>query len=128
MTRHGQLRMTMIERLQRIASLLVRFRLPIIILGGCCLVLLVLSVIEDPWLEDDRLLMPSLLGFCWALMLYSTGEIFQTLPEQATADTGWRRRLALRVRRLILSLLGLLMLVSTAALLVLSYQLLRVWL
>lgn len=128
MTRHGQLRMTMIERLQRIASLLVRFRLPIIILGGCCLVLLVLSVIEDPWLQDDRLLMPSLLGFCWALMLYSTGEIFQTLPEQVTADTGWRRRLALRIRRLFLSLLGLLMLVSTAALLVLSYQLLRVWL
>lgn len=117
----------MIERLQRIASLLVRFRLPIIILGGCCLVLLVLSVIEDPWLQDDRLLMPSLLGFCWALMLFSTGEIFQTLPEQATVDTGWRRRLALRFRRFFLSLLGLLTLVSTAALLVLSYQLLRVW-
>lgn len=117
--------MTMIERLQRIASLLARFRLPIVILGGLCLVLLVLSVIEDPWLQGDRLLMPSLLGFCWALMLYSTAEIFQTLPEQAAADAGWRRRLGLWLRRLFLSFLGLLTIVSTAALLVLSYQFLR---
>ncbi|MEX0965343.1 MAG: hypothetical protein WDZ52_15035 [Pseudohongiellaceae bacterium] len=118
----------MIERLQRIATILARFRLALFLLAGFSLGVLVLSMVENPWLEGDALLMPAVLGFCWALLLYSTGEIFQRTPGKAAEGTTFRRRMALRVRRLVFWVLGLLTVGSAIALLFLSYQLLRVWL
>ncbi len=118
----------MIERLQRIATVLARFRLPIFVLAGFSLSVLVLSLLDNPWLNSDELLMPSILGVCWALMMYSTGEIFQTLPREAGRDATLRRRLSAGVGRLLYWALGILTVLSTLALLVLSYQILRVWL
>jgi len=118
----------MIERLQRIATILARFRLAIFVLAGFSLLVLVLSVLDNPLLDGDTLLMPAILGFCWALMLYSTAELFQVIPDKAGREATFRRRMAVRVRRGILWVLGILSLASTAALLVLTYQLLRVWL
>lgn len=118
----------MIERLQRIATILARFRLAIFVLAGFSLVVLILSVLDNPLLDSDTLLMPAILGFCWALMLYSTGELFQRIPNKAGSEATFRRRMAVGVRRGILWVLGILTIASTGALLVLSYQLLRVWL
>lgn len=118
----------MIERLQRIATILARFRLPIFVLAGFSLLVLVLSVFDNPLLDNDTLLMPAILGFCWALMLYSTGELFQEIPSKAGIEATFRKRMAVRVRRGILWVLGILTLASSAALLILSYQLMRVWL
>jgi hypothetical protein len=118
----------MIERLQRIASLLQRFRLPIIVLGGFSGMVIGLSVVQNPLLEGDALLMPSILGFCWALMLYSTGELFQTVPPKMGKGEPLGRRFTVGFRRAILWVLAILTVGSVAALLVLSYQILRVWL
>ena len=118
----------MIERLQRIATLLARFRLAIFILAGFSLVVLVLSVLDNPLLDNDTLLVPAILGFCWALMFYSTGELFQGIPDKAGSEATFRRRMAVRVRRGMLWVLGILTIASAAALLILSYQLMRVWL
>ena len=43
----------MIERLQRIATILARFRLPIFMLAGFSFVVLVLSVLNNPLLDND---------------------------------------------------------------------------
>ena len=118
----------MIEQLQRIATILARFRLPIFMLAGFSLVVLVLSVLNNPLLDNDGLLMPAILGFCWALMLYSTGELFQEIPDKAGSEATFYRRIGVRVRRGIIWILGLLTIVSAAGLLILSYQLMRVWL
>ncbi|MBL6904814.1 MAG: hypothetical protein ISR27_04710 [Pseudomonadales bacterium] len=118
----------MIERLQRIATILVRFRLPIFVLAGFSSVIIVLSLLENPWLDGDSLLMPSILGLCWALMFYSTGELFQGVPDKAAAEDAFRRRAGVRVRRVLLWILGILTIISAVALLLLSYQLLRIWL
>ena len=118
----------MIKRLQRIATILARFRLPLFVLAGFSLVVFVLSVLDNPLLDNDGLLMPSILGFCWALMLYSTGELFQEIPNKIGSEATFRRRMGVRVRRGILWVLGLLTIVSAAGLLILSYQLMRVWL
>lgn len=118
----------MIERLQRIATILARFRLLVFVLAGFSLVVLILSVLDNPLLDNDTLLMPAILGFCWALMLYSTGELFQDIPNKAGSEATFRRRMAVRVRRGMLWILGTLTIASTAALVVLSYQLMRVWL
>ena len=118
----------MIERLQRIATILARFRLLVFVLAGFSLVVLILSVLDNPLLDNDTLLMPAILGFCWALMLYSTGELFQAIPEKAGSEATFRRRMAVRVRRGMLWILGILTIASAVALIVLSYQLMRVWL
>ena len=118
----------MIERLQRIATVLARFRLSIVVLAGFSLAVLVLSVLDNSLLDSDTLLMPAILGFCWGLMLYSTGELFQEIPDKAGSEATFRRRMAVRVRRGMLWILGILTIVSVAALLMLSYQLMRVWL
>jgi len=118
----------MIERLQRIATILARFRLPLFVLAGFSLVVLVLSVLDNPLLNNDGLLMPAILGFCWALMLYSTGELFQEIPDKAGSEATFHRRIGVRVRRGIFWILGLLTIVSVVGLLILSYQLMRVWL
>ena len=118
----------MIERLQRIATVLARFRLSLFVLAGFSLVVLVLSVLDNPLLDNDRLLMPAILGFCWALMLYSTGELFQEIPGKAGNEATFRRRMGVRVRRGILWVLGILTIAGAAGLLILSYQLTRVWL
>lgn len=118
----------MIERLQRIATLLARFRLTLFVLGGFSCVMLLLSVLENPWLAGDALLIPSILGFCWALMLFSLSAIFQAAPGREGAATSFRARLSLRLRRLFYWFLGMLTVATVLALLILSYQLLRVWL
>lgn len=118
----------MIERLQRIATLLTRIRLPIFVLAGFSLLVLVLSVLDNPLLHNDTLLMPAIIGFCWALMLYSTAELFRHVPDSAAADEPLRTRMAVRARRGLLWILGVLTIASSLALLFLSYQLMRVWL
>ncbi|MDG1025661.1 MAG: hypothetical protein P8N94_02820 [Gammaproteobacteria bacterium] len=118
----------MIERLQRIATILVRFRLPVFVLAGFSFAIIVLSLLDNPWLDGDSLLMPAILGLCWALMLYSTGELFQNVPGKAAAEDVFRQQAAVRVRRILLWILGILTTISALALLLLSYQLLRIWL
>ena len=118
----------MIERLQRIATILARFRLWIFVLAGFSLVTLVLSVLDNPLLENDSLLTPAILGLCWALMLYSIGELFQEIPGRAGSDATFRERMTVSVRRGILWILGILTTASTLALFMFSYQLIRVWL
>lgn len=97
-------------------------------LAGFSLLVLALSVLDNPLLDNDTLLMPAILGFCWALMLYSTGELFQVIPDKAGREMALRRRLAVRVRRGMLWILGILTIASGLALLILTYQLMRVWL
>tara|TARA_B110000444_G_scaffold259879_1_gene305017 strand:+ start:305 stop:661 length:357 start_codon:yes stop_codon:yes gene_type:complete len=118
----------MIERLQRIATILVKFRLPIFVMAGFSLLVLVLSVLDNPLLGNDSLLMPAIIGFCWALLLYSTGELFRDIPSKAGTETTFLRRMALRVRRGIRWMLAMLIIMSAAALFILSYKLMRVWL
>ncbi len=89
---------------------------------------LVLSLLENPLLDGDTLLMPAILGFCWALMLYSTGELFQFIPAKASKQEAFGSRIKVQLRRGLLWILGILTLISTVALLLLSYQILRVWL
>ena len=100
----------------------------IFVLAGLSLTVLVLSVLDNPLLDSDALLMPAILGFCWALMLYSTGELFQSIPDKAGREATFRRRIAVRLRRGLLWVLGILTIASGVALLILSYQLMRVWL
>lgn len=114
----------MIERLQRIASILMRLQPLIIILGLAFLALFAYSLLQ---FEGDRnsALLPAIAGFCWANLLFAFGRLFNQIPERPQAGHGFWRRWDLRFRRTLMTGMAILMLLLTLAVLLLSYQLLR---
>jgi len=117
----------LIDRLGRIAVIVQRGRWLWIALALAAAVLIAASVVENPWLEDDRWLMPGIVALCWPLTLLSFGRLFDSVPPAATDDMSWRGRLSRRLHRGMLWLLGLAMIGLTLAVLLLTWQLLRVW-
>lgn len=116
----------MIERLHRIATVLGRYQPWILVAATLCLMVVFASVIENPWLVSDEWLMPAIAGLLWLLLLYSLSTLFQSIPEAIEPGMGWRKRMSLKIRHSGLWLLGALFLVLSVAVLLLSYQLLRV--
>jgi len=117
----------LIDRLGRIAVIVQRGRWLWIALALAAAVLIAASVVENPWLEDDRWLMPGIVALCWPLTLLSFGRLFDSVPPAATDNMSWRGRLSRRLHRGMLWLLGLAMIGLTLAVLLLTWQLLRVW-
>lgn len=117
----------MIERLQGIAIFLSHFRLLLIGLGMGFFGIFVLSLFDTELLHGDDWLIPALVGLCWSLTLYSLSKLFLVVPARADADSAWRVRLSVAIRRGLLWLLALLMIVLSVALLILSYQLMQTW-
>ena len=117
----------MIDRLQRIAGIIQRFRRFWLLLALASATLALASVVSNPWLADDRWLMPGVVALCWSLTLLSFGRLFESVPSPATREMPWYRRFKRSVQRGLLWLLGAAMIGLTGAVLLLSWQLLRVW-
>jgi len=117
----------MIERLQRIATTLRRFRLLILVLGIVSAGVFSLSLFQNPWLDGDVWLIPSLVALCWSLTLLSLTLLFINIPPRAEKSDGWRKRLSVFIRRGLLWDLALLFVILSLTVLLLSYQLLRTW-
>lgn len=117
----------MIERLQLIASFLGRLIPLIVVLAVCCAVLFAYSLFQFRG-QNNTFMLPALAGFCWLLLLYSYARLFARIPEKPGPGQGFFRRLSLRFRRALMTVLALLMLLLGLAVLVLSYQLVRTWL
>lgn len=117
----------MIDRLGRIAATVQRGRWLWLLLVAASLVIVAASAVSNPWLADDRWLMPGVVALCWALVLLSFGRLFESVPPEPTRKMPWHRRLVRKMQRGLLWLLGLAMIGLTGAVLLLSWQLLRVW-
>ena len=117
----------MIKRLERIASILRKVRFLIIIIGAASLFLLLVSYLGSPSIESETWSIPSLLVFGWSLALYCLQELFIDVPEKLDKTEPWRSRFSNTMRRLGFRLLGVAVLSLTAALVILSYQLMRTW-
>ena len=117
----------MLERLQRLAIVLHPVRTSILLFGMACVGLMVLSLIENPWVRGDRWLIPAVVGLGWSLTLYSLLAMFRRVPPRATRTDGWRRRLSGALRRGGFWVLALAFLGLSLGLVILSYQLLRTW-
>lgn len=116
----------MIERLQRIATFLHRFQSLLLLLAIAGFIVLVTSFFDNPWIDPDQWLIPSLAFTLWALVLFSLSSLFHAVPAPADASMGWRERLSRRLRRGGLWILGLMFVLLSLSLLMLTYQLLRV--
>jgi hypothetical protein len=117
----------MIERLQLIATFLGRIQPLIIVLGLVCLLLFLLGLFQAGGVTDDELMLPALAGFCWAVLLFSCARLFRHVPAVPAPGAGIRTRLSIRLRRGLLWLLAIALLVVGLAVLVLTWQLLRIW-
>ncbi len=117
----------MIERLQRIARIIQKFRWILYLLAVASAIVAVASVIPNRLFPDDRWLMPGVIVLCWALTLINIGRMFESVPPEATREMSWHRWLVRKMLRGTLWVLGLAMIALTFAVLVLSWQLLRVW-
>ena len=117
----------MIERLQRIATNLARFRRLIVAIAGLTFVLLLLSLLNVFGLNSDLLLIPSIITFSWAITLFSVSGLFVTIPEKAERGAKWKQRISSSMRRGSLWVLAFLTIALTLSLILLSYQLLRIW-
>ena len=117
----------MIERLQRIATMLSRFNLLILALTIVSAGVFSVSLFQNPWLDGDVWLIPSLVALCWTLTMLCLTSLFINIPAKAGKGDGWRKRLSSFIRRGIMWDLGFLFLLLSLALVVLSYQLLRTW-
>ena len=126
MTTKQQIKAPMIERLQKFAKVLSRIRYILLLLAGACAVLVLLSLIDNPWLSDDRWLLYSFMGFLWVLMLYTVSQVFARLPPPVESAENWRQRLSYRLHRGMMWLMAMLFLSLSVSLILLSYQLLRV--
>ncbi len=117
----------MIERLQTIATFLSRFRSLILVLGLIFVGLFLLKLFEVGPAADYDLLIPSIVSFCWAITLYSFSILFVNVPPKPDAKAGFWARWRARIKRGIVWELAILMLILSAAVLILSFQLLRAW-
>lgn len=117
----------MIERLQRIATILHRFRALITFLGITSFGVFSISMFNNPWIDGNVWLIPSLLLLCWSLALFSLLSLFQRIPDKVDKTSPWRKRLSNSFRRGAYSLAGAAFVALSSALLMLTYQLLRAW-
>ena len=123
----ANLRNVMIERLQRIATILHRFRALITFLGITSLGVFSLSMFNNPWIDGNVWLIPSLLLLCWSLALFTLLSLFQRIPDKVDKTSPWRKRLSNSFRRGAYGLAGAAFVALSSALLMLTYQLLRAW-
>ena len=116
----------MIERLHHIARALRPLRGVLLILAGLSLAVVILSLVDNPWIVDDNWLMPGIAAMLWWLNLYSLSFLFLKAPPVVDEGVGWRQRLSRKIRRAAAWVAALLFLLLTVSLLILTYQLLRV--
>ena len=114
----------MIERLQGIASFLSRLRPLILLLAAVFAGLFVFSLLQQGN-DRDPVMLPALAAFLWAVLLHSFANLFARVPERPQAHHAWQKRLSLRIRRWAMSIIAIMVMLLTLAVLVLSYQLIR---
>lgn len=116
----------MIERLQLIASFLQRLQTLLLVLLLLFAGLFAFSLFQYQG-DSGSLMLPAIVGFCWALLLIAFARIFAEIPERPGRQHGWLRRLGLRFRRGMMTIMAVLILALSLAVLILSYQLLRTY-
>ena len=116
----------MIERLQRIASLLLRLQLLFILLGIVFAALFVYSLFQFQG-DSGSYMLPAIAGFSWAMLLISFAHLFANVPASPGEQDAMLTRWSLKLRRTLMTLMALVMLGLTGAVLLLSWQLIRTW-
>jgi len=119
----------MLDILQRIALAIRPLRYAAIVLGLLCLAALGVIILGAPASgEQNRYLVPAIVGFVWCLSAYGFIDTFQHVPEKADRDRhGWVARLKLQLYRGWFWILAVLFTAATLAALFLTFRLGAFW-
>jgi hypothetical protein len=78
--------------------------------------------------SGERYVIPSIVGFLWALSIYSFIASFQHIPAKANPRHSFLAKLMATLRRTPYWIMALLALISSVAVLFVTYRLFAVWL
>lgn len=117
----------MIDKFQRIAQSIQFLRLPSMAAGLICLVSIVVSIFTYRSHEDDRFLIPSLVGIFWAMSTYAFIVTFHSVPEKASKATWFFSRLTRNIYRGWYWFIGIVFLGTMVSVIFLTYRVVSIW-
>ncbi len=117
----------MLERLQKFA-LFLRPVQPLAVTGLILFAAIFAWNTIAPVESGDQFVIPSIVGFLWALSAYSFIASFQYVPVKANSQASFLAKLKAAFRRAPYWALAVLALTSSVAVLILSIRLFSVWL
>jgi Mn2+/Fe2+ NRAMP family transporter len=117
----------MIDKLQRIAQAIQILRLPSIAVGLICFASIVMIIFTSRSHEDDRYLIPSIVGLIWAISTHSFIVTFRSVPEKADNSLKFIGKLKRSVSRGWYWIVGIVFLGTTLTVIFLSYRIFSIW-
>lgn len=119
----------MLDTLQKIALFIRPLRYPVVVVGLLCVAALGVIVFGAPAAgEQNRYLVPAIVGFIWCLSAYGFIDTFQHVPEKADRERhGFFARIKLGFYRGWFWILAVLLGASTLAALFLTFKLGAFW-
>jgi branched-subunit amino acid permease len=117
----------MIDTLGKIARALSILRLPTIAVGLACAGALVIIIFTSQSHEEDRYLIPSLVGVVWAIATYIFLGSFSAVPPKPTTSWSFFRRVRRHVVRAWYGVLAIVYFTTSGFALWITSRLLSIW-
>lgn len=116
------------QRLQKLALLLVPFKTLFLLLAIASAVMVVSSFFIFSARENNVLAVPALLAFLWSLMLFIYVNVFVSIENEATTKLSFWQRFKLRIKRFFLAVFVIFFILLALVSVVASFRMLNVWL
>lgn len=119
--------LTLLERLHRIALALRPLRLIALLLGYLSGGLFIAAIFSVAGVDDDRYLIPALIGAAWGFSLYGFITGFRSIPDPPDPAAGWLDRNSALLSRGVYWMLALGMAATSLGVLALTLRLILLW-
>ena len=118
----------MIDKLQRISQAIQVLRLPAIAVGFFCLAKTVVIILGSTSADEDRFLIPSIVGVLWAMSTYTFIVTFRSVPEKSNSNSSIFGKLKRHLHRAWYWVLSMVFLGTTVAAIYVTKSMISVWL
>lgn len=118
----------MIDMLKKMADAAQFLRLPSVVLGLICLIVITTILIGSETHEEEFFAIPSAVGLLWSITAYGFLVYFRAVPEKA--DQSWKfvKRLKRRIVRAGYWFMGVVFVATTIGAIFVSYRMIAIWL
>ncbi|MBV1879138.1 MAG: hypothetical protein KUG79_15965 [Pseudomonadales bacterium] len=117
----------MIEMLGAISTKLRWAKVLVCLLGVCFFGLFVSSIFNVPATNSDEYLLPSVVGVIWSALFFLLIATFSNIPSKPLKQDKFFVKLKVRIKRSGYHVLGVIFVVLTIAVLMLSFKMFGIW-
>ena len=117
----------MIDMLKKIADAVQFLRLPSVVLGLICFIVISTILVGSEPHEEEFLAIPSAVGLLWAIFTYSFLVYFRAVPEKAHRSWKFVKRLKRRMVRTGYWIMGVVFVAITIGAIFVSYRMIAIW-